>query len=119
MTGISDMAAELSPKRLQLLSEMVPKLQRVAIIWNTGDAGMALRYRTSDAAARTLGIAIEPFGVRELDDIERAFAAMASDKPDAVLVIAEALTIGNRKRIFDFAAENRLPLLYDENAFLI
>ncbi len=119
VTGISDMAVELSPKRLQLLKELVPNLRRVAIVWNTGDAGMALRYQSSDAAAQTLGIAIQPFGVREPDDIDRAFDALAREKPDALLVIAEALTISNRRRIYDFAAAHRLPVLYDENQFLI
>ena len=119
VTGISDMTIELSPKRLQLLKELVPSLKRVGIIWNTADAGMVLRYQTSDAAAQTLGIVIKPFGVREPEDIDRAFEAMARDRPDAVLVIAEALTISNRRRIYDFAAANRLPVLYDENRFLI
>jgi putative ABC transport system substrate-binding protein len=117
VTGISDMTTELTPKRLQ--QELVPTLRRVGIIWNTADAGMALRYQMSDAAARTLGIAILPFGVRDPEDIDRAFEVMARDKPDAVLVIAEALTISNRRRIFDSASVNRLPLLYDENRFLI
>jgi putative ABC transport system substrate-binding protein len=119
VTGISDMTIELSPKRLQLLKELVPTLRRVAIIWNTADAGMVLRYQTSDAAARMLGLVIQPFGVREPDDIDRAFEAIARDKPDAVLVIAEALTISNRRRIYDFAAVNLLPVLYDENRFLV
>lgn len=119
VTGISDMTIELSPKRLQLLKELVPTLRRVGIIWNTADAGMVLRYQSSDAAARILGIAIQPFGVREPEDIDRAFEAMARDRPDAVLVIAEALTIANRRRIYDFAAVNRLPVLYDENRFLL
>ena len=119
LTGISDMATELAPKRLQLLKELIPNLRRVGIIWNAADAGMVLRYQTSDTAARVLGIAIQPFGVREPEDIERAFEAMARDKPDALLVIAEALTIANRRRIFEFGAVNRLPVLYEENAFLI
>jgi ABC-type uncharacterized transport system substrate-binding protein len=119
VTGISDMAIELSPKRLQLLKELVPTLRRVGIIWNTADAGMVLRYQTSDAAAQTLGITIQPFGVREPDDIDRAFERMARDKPDALLVIAEALTISNRRRIYDFGTVNRVPVLYDENGFLI
>ena len=119
VTGVSDMAIELSPKRLQLLKELVPSLRRVAIIWNTADAGMVLRYQMSDAAAQTLGIAIKPFGVREPGDIDLAFEAMARDKPDALLVIAEALTISNRRRIYDFGVVNRVPVLYDENGFLI
>ena len=119
VTGISDMTVELTPKRLQLLKELVPSLGRVAIIWNTADAGMVLRYQASDAAARTLGIAIQPFGVRDSEDFERVFESMTRVKPDALLVIAEALTIANRRRIYDFAAANRLPALYDENRFLI
>jgi putative ABC transport system substrate-binding protein len=119
VTGISDMAIELSPKRLQLLKELVPTLRRVAIVWNTADAGMVLRYQMSDAAAQALGISIQPFGVREAGDFDRAFDALARDKPDAVLVIAEALTIANRRRIYDFAAANSLPVLYDENRFLV
>src|SRR5262249_8294181 len=119
VTGISDMTVELSPKRLQLLKELVPTLRRVGIIWNTADAGMVLRYQSSDAAARILGIAIQPFGVREPEDIDRAFEAMARERPDAVLVVAYALTIVNRRRIYGFAAVNRLPVLYDENRFLL
>jgi len=119
VTGISDMAIELSPKRLQLLKELVPTLRRVGIIWNTADAGMVLRYQTSDAAAQTLGITVQPFGVREPGDIDHAFERMARDKPDALLVIAEALTISNRRRIYEFGTVNRVPVLYDENGFLI
>jgi len=58
VTGVSDMTIELSPKRLQLLKELLPTLRRVAIIWNTADAGTVVRYQTSDAAAQTLGMAI-------------------------------------------------------------
>ena len=119
VTGISDMAIELSPKRLQLLKELVPTLRRLAIIWNTEDAGMVQHYQTSDVAARTLGIATQPFGVREPDDIDRAFEVMVRDKPDALLVMAEALTIANRRRIYDFSDVHRLPVLYEENSVLI
>jgi putative ABC transport system substrate-binding protein len=119
LTGISDMAIELAPKRLQLLKELVPGLRRVSIIWNAADAGMVLHYQTSNAAAQGLGIAIQPFGVREPDDIDRAFEAMTRDKPDALLVIAEALTVSNRSRIYDFGTVNRIPVLYEENGFLI
>ena len=58
LTGVSDVAAELAPKRLQLLKEVRPKLRRVAMIWNTGDLSMTLRYEASAAAARLLGIVV-------------------------------------------------------------
>jgi putative ABC transport system substrate-binding protein len=119
LTGVSDLTVELSPKRLQLLKEMTPTLRRVAMLWNAADPGMTLRYRASEAAAQILGITVEPLGVREFEDFERAFAVMAGKKPDAILIVSDGLTIQNRRRVFDFAATNRLPALYEELDFLV
>ena len=119
LTGISDMADELSAKRLQLLKEMVPGLKRIAIVWNTADDGMVHRFGISRSAAKSLGLDVQPLGVREPGDLDRGFGAMTQDKPDAVLVIAEALTISNRRRIFDFGKSQHIPVLFDENGFLI
>ena len=60
VTGISDVAAELAPKRLSLLKEAVPGLRRVAMLWNAGDPGMTLRYDVSAAKAASLGIVVVP-----------------------------------------------------------
>ena len=68
---------ELSPKRLQLLKEMVPGLQRVAVIWNVGDAGMTLRYQASEVSARKLGINVEAYSVREF--CEKTFSQLGLD----------------------------------------
>jgi len=118
LTGISDVSAELAPKRLELLKEVAPKLHRVAILWNADDLGMTLRYRASEAGAKALGIAIEPLGVREPDDFAAAFAAMTRDLPDGIMMVTDSLTILNRKRVFDFAATHRLPAIY-EFGFLV
>ncbi len=119
LTGISDLTLELSPKRLQLLKEMTPALRRVAMLWNAADPGMTLRYRASEAAAQVLGITVQPLGVREFEDFESAFTAMAANKPDAILIVTDGLTIQNRRRVFDFAATNQLPALYEELDFLV
>ena len=113
LTGVSDVAAELAPKRLQLLKEVAPGLRRVAMIWNAGDLGMTVRYEASSAAAKVLGIVVQPFGVREPDDFGDAFVAMARDLPDAILMVADRLTNLNRKRIYEFAAARRLPAIYE------
>jgi putative tryptophan/tyrosine transport system substrate-binding protein len=113
LTGISDMASELSVKRLDLLKEAVPGLKRVAMLWNADDLGMTTRYRAASAAAATLGIAVLPLGVREPDDFETAFAAMDREKPDGILMVTDSLTILNRKRVFDFAAAHRIPAIYE------
>jgi putative ABC transport system substrate-binding protein len=117
ITGISDVAAELAPKRLGLLKEAAPKLQRVAMLWNAKDLGMTTRYEASAAAAKELGVAVLSFGVGEPNDFGGAFEAMERDKPEGLLMVADALTFLNRKRVFDFAAEHRLPAIYETSAF--
>jgi putative tryptophan/tyrosine transport system substrate-binding protein len=118
ITGISEIASELSTKRLGLLKELVPGLRQVAMLWNQDDLGMTLRYRASAQAAESLGVRVQALGVREPDDFEAAFAAMNADRPDAILMVADTLTNLNRKRVFDFAVEHRLPAIY-ELAFLV
>jgi ABC-type uncharacterized transport system substrate-binding protein len=65
------------------------------------------------AAARTLGFEIQPLGVREPDDFATAFAAMERDRPDAILMVTDALTSLNRRRVFEFAAQQKLPAIYE------
>ena len=118
ITGITESAAELSTKRLGLLKEFVPGLRSVAMLWNQDDLGMTLRYRASAQAAETLGLRIQALGVRAPNDFEAAFSAMNADMPDAILMVADSLTNLNRKRVFGFAQEHRLPAIY-ELAFLV
>lgn len=114
LTGISDLTVELSPKRLELLKEITPNLHRVAMLWNAGDPAMSARYKVSEAAARVLGISVEPVGVRAPEDFDPAFAIMTRSKPDAIFVVTDGLTLLNRQRVLDFAASNRLPAVYEE-----
>jgi putative tryptophan/tyrosine transport system substrate-binding protein len=113
ITGISDIASELTTKRLSLLKELSPKLQKVAMLWNKEDLGMTLRYQASAKVAQETGITVQALGVREPDDFNEALAAMSGDPPDAILMVADALTVLNRKRIFEFAAAKRLPAIYE------
>jgi putative ABC transport system substrate-binding protein len=113
ITGISDVAATLSIKRLSLLKELSPKLARVAMLWNRDDLGMSLRYEASASAARSLGVTVQPLGVREPDDFDGVFEAMNREPPDAILMVSDSLTVLNRKRVFDYAAAKRLPAIYE------
>ncbi len=113
VTGISDQATELSAKRLDLLKEAIPSAMNVAVLWNAGDRAMTLRYREIEKAARVLGVTIRPLGVREPDDFEAAFSAMRRERPDALLLVTDALTQLNRGRIIDFAATHRVPAMYE------
>ena len=113
VTGVSDLAIELAPKRLELIKEMVPTVRTVAMLWNASDLGMTLRYQAAADAARTIGARVQPLGVREPDDFEEAFASMVHDRPDAILMVSDALTRLNRRRVYEFAAEHRLPATYE------
>jgi putative ABC transport system substrate-binding protein len=113
ITGISDVAATLTTKRLSLLKQLSPKLQKVAMLWNKDDLGMSLRYEASAKVAQAIGITVQALGVREPDDFNEAFSVMNADLPDAILMVADALTVLNRKRVFEFAAARRLPAIYE------
>jgi putative ABC transport system substrate-binding protein len=113
ITGISDDATTLSTKRLALIKQAVPNLQRVAMLWNRDDLGMTMRYEASAGAARSIGVIVQPFGVREPNDFDGVFEAMARDRPEAILLVADVLTNLNRKRIFDYAGAQRIPALYE------
>jgi putative ABC transport system substrate-binding protein len=117
VTGVSDVAGELSAKRLALLKEAVPNVRAVAVLWNADDLGMTLRYRAAEVEAKRLGMQIVPLGVHAPDDFDAAFAAMTEKPPDAILMVTDILTVLNRKRVIDFAAAHRLPAIY-EYAFL-
>ena len=113
ITGISDEAATLTTKRLQLLREVSPNLQKVAMLWNEDDLGMTLRYQASAKAAQAIGVTVQAVGVREPNDFNEAFSMMNQDMPDAILMVADALTNLNRKRVFEFAAARKLPAIYE------
>jgi putative tryptophan/tyrosine transport system substrate-binding protein len=113
ITGISDNAAALSTKRLALIKQAVPTLQKVAMLWNKGDLGMSMRYDASADAARSLGVAVQALGVHEPDDFNGVFEAMDRDPPDAIFMVADVLTTLNRRRVFDYASAHHIPALYE------
>src|SRR6516162_9404435 len=113
ITGVSEIASELSAKRLALLKEAVPGVRAVAVLWNADDFGMSLRYQAAEMEARRAGIMIMPLGVHAPDDFDTAFAEMTKKPPDAILMVTDILTVLNRSRVIDFAADHRLPAIYE------
>ena len=113
VTGLSDESILLSGKRMEILTETVPKAARIAVIWNENDQGMTLRYREIEKAARILKVEVQAFGVREPGDFAGAFYSMTQRRPDAVFLVADSLTLVNRKQLIEFAATHRLPAMYE------
>jgi putative ABC transport system substrate-binding protein len=83
-----------------------------------GKDSMTLRYEASAKVAQAVGVVVQALGVRDPNDFDDAFVAMNHEPPDAILMVNDALTVLNRKRIFDFAIERRLPAMY-EYSFLV
>src|SRR5262249_7008357 len=82
-------ASTVSTKRLAVIKQAVLNLQRVAMLWNRDDLGMTMRYEASAGAARSIGVIVQPFGVREPNDFDGVFEAMARDRPEAILLVAD------------------------------
>jgi putative tryptophan/tyrosine transport system substrate-binding protein len=113
VTGLSEIAEKLSAKRLALLKQAVPNVHRVAMLWNAEDLGMSLRYKAAEAEAHSLGLDVVSLGVRAPNDFDEAFAAMVKNPPDAILMVSDVLTTLNRKRVIDFAAEHKIPAVFE------
>ena len=113
ITGLSRMATDLSGKQLELLKEAGPSFSRVAVLWNSFSAGMTLSFEKIQAAARALGVTVQPLGVQNAPDIDRAFAAMTEERPDALFMITDVLTDTHSRRLIDFAAKSQLPTMFE------
>ena len=118
VTGLTDEVVQLSAKRMEILKEAVPKAGVIAVLWNANDPGMTLRYRGIEQAARILRVEVQALGVRDPDDFAGAFSTMTRRRPDAMFLVADALTTMNRKRLIEFATMQRIPAMY-EYSFLV
>src|SRR6266436_7709601 len=110
VTGITLLIGELGGKRLELFKEAVPKLARVAVLYDPAIQASVLDVKeVLPAAARALRLTIQPWEVRDADGFDRVFAAMGKERPDGLYVSPGPLTLANRRRIGDFALKSRLP----------
>jgi putative ABC transport system substrate-binding protein len=107
-TGVTFLLDELASKRLGLLKEAVPKVSRVALLFNPIHIDNELRE--AERAAAALGVKLHPTEVRGSGDLDGAFDAATRAGVDALYVVSSRQTVSNIARIADFAAKNRLPL---------
>jgi putative tryptophan/tyrosine transport system substrate-binding protein len=114
ITGLTILGPELAGKRLQVLSETVPKLTRVAVLANPSSPANALLIKQTETAAQTLGVALHVVDASTPDSLETAFAAVAAARAEALLVMQDAMFFDQHPRIVAFAAASRLPALFAE-----
>ena len=103
IAGLSLMLPDLVGKQLELLKEVVPKISRVALLWNPANPGNALQVRHAQDAARALGIQLQSMEARDPSEIDNAFAATTTERAGAVIVIADTVLLEHRTRIADHA----------------
>jgi len=114
VTGITNLGTELGGKRLELFKEAIPKLARVAVLYDPAIPGSIREVKeVLPVAARALRLTIQPWEVRAADGFEKVFAALSKQRPDGIYVAGGGpIMVTNQKRIADFALKNRLPSMY-------
>ena len=117
MTGLSLLTPELGGKRLELLKETVPKVSRVAVLWNPTNAVKVLELKSTEVAAKALGVMVTSFEVRAPKDFDRAFAAIGRERPTALITLTDPLTRGHKEQIAELAARRRLPMIAENREF--
>src|SRR5262245_17923128 len=119
VTGLSTMSPELDGKRLELLREVVPKLSRVAFLWNPEVRGAVLNYNQTEGAARSLGLQLQSVEATHAEELDRAFSAITEQRAQAVIVPSpNPVTFANRGRIVSFVQWNRLPSMYSVREYV-
>jgi ABC-type uncharacterized transport system substrate-binding protein len=119
VTGVTNLGRELGGKRLELLKEAVPKVARVAVLYEPVAGSVREVKELLPAAARALGLTIQPWEVRAADDFERVFAAITKWRPDGLYVPAAGpVMTANQKRIVGFALKSGLPSMYSLRLFV-
>jgi putative ABC transport system substrate-binding protein len=118
VTGLSLMVPDIGGKRLELLKELVPRISRVAVLWNAANPYSAHVLRETESAARTSGIEVQSLEVRGPNDFDKVFEAARLQHPDALITVEDPLTVNYRNQIADFAATNRLPAIHGVREFV-
>ena len=114
VTGMSNLSAELSGKRLELLKEAFPRVSRVAVLWNPDAPGPTLGFKELEAAARIVDAPLESLRVGGANEFAAAFK-LARERAGSLVVIQDVMTVSHMKEIVRLAAENRMPAMYMES----
>jgi putative ABC transport system substrate-binding protein len=113
VTGITNLDRQLGGKRLELLKEAVPKLARVAVLYESASSGPSREVKeVLPVAARALKLTLQSWEVRRADEFERVFAAMGKQRSEGLYVLGSPLMRPNAKRIAGLALKSRLPSIY-------
>jgi len=112
ITGVVNLAADLSGKLLELILEIDARIKRVIVLWNPDNPASTLISRENETAARSLGLQLQVIDVRTREDLERAFANMGRESATGMVILADPIFVDLRQSIAEFAIKNRLPTVF-------
>ena len=112
ITGLTTFSPDLDGKRLELVKEILPKVTRVAYIWDPANSGGRIRFKGVQGAAQALAITLQSLEARNPKELESAFEAAIRERP-AALMVPNPTVLAYGRQVADFAAQNRLPVFYD------
>jgi putative ABC transport system substrate-binding protein len=117
LTGLCQMHPELSRKQLELLKECVPAVSSVAVLWNASNPAKANDWKEINSAARLLDLALQSHELRNPADLDGILTTLKNERPDALLVLGDPVTVTLREAIVQFATVQRLPGMYPFRQF--
>ena len=118
ITGLTRLTRELSGKRLELLTELVPKISRAGILWDPKSSTAIIGFKEYEAAARALKILLQSLEVRGSNDFEGSFRPAVKGRAGALIMIRSPLLTRHRETIAELATKNRLPSMYESSEFV-
>ena len=118
ITGFSEISAALAGKRLELLKETIPRLSRVALLWNPSNPGSAQQWKESQLAGRELGLQLHSMEVSSNDTFNSAFNEAIKARSGALAVTQDSLFNSNPRLVTDLAAKHGLPAIYTRREFV-
>ena len=116
ITGLTTLASQLGGKRLEILKEILPKMRAVAVLWNPDVPERVIQFKETQAAAQSLQVTLHSFEARRSAEIEPALDALALKRPDAVIVLSDALLDANLRTIAGFTTRNRLVAMHQNHS---
>jgi putative ABC transport system substrate-binding protein len=118
LTGVAGLSPELAGKRLELLRELVPSLSKIAVLWNPANSAEEVTVRTTETAARGLGISIVVQRATGPGDFHQAIAANVQSGAQSIVVLPDPMFLANREQLVELIGQSRLPAIYMETGFV-
>jgi ABC-type uncharacterized transport system substrate-binding protein len=117
-TGMTTLSSRLSARRLAVLKEVVPQLSHLTVLFNPEEDTKVVDWQQTQVAARASGVRVRPVELRRPGDLTPAFAAMRRERPEALVVLSDSLTVRHRAEIIRWATDSRVPAMYESREYV-